>query len=447
MTRRPNILLIMTDQQRADSLGWCGGSDTPVLDALAARGVLFENAYSGATVCVPARASLLTGLLHHRLRLAKNELALEDGSFTVAHALARSGYETALFGKMHFDPMRAEHGFGVRWLCEHLTAGYAPGEIDDYGAWLASTGRADPRFVYDLARVFPYPAQDHPTDWITERAIEFLTSRDGSQPFFAVVSYAHPHEPYDPPEPYASRYDLDRQALPSDGIEVNAKLPTSFYRAILDAPIEAGYRPSQVGSKPPGYVRRVLAFIRALLKHIDDAVGRLIAHVDLSDTVVFFTSDHGDFGGHRGLLGKIPWLPFDDLAKVPFFCLGAGVEPGRRVRAPVQSFDFALTSLELAGVAPPRAEFDAKSLIPILRGGVERADRPVFCAWKYGWPMMRRGSIKTIWNPGANEHVVFDLESDPAETTNRASDPVLGPVALEHIALIQRELSKGIEAL
>src|SRR6185503_19096635 len=135
------------------------GSDTPRLDALAARGVLFENAYSGATVCVPARVSLLTGLLHHRVRVAKNQLALEDGYFTIAHALGRAGYETALFGKMHFDPMRAQHGFHVARLCEHLTAGYEPGEVDDYAEWLASTGRKDPRFVYDLARVFPYPEE------------------------------------------------------------------------------------------------------------------------------------------------------------------------------------------------------------------------------------------------------------------------------------------------
>ena len=90
-----------------------------------------------------------------------------------------------------------------------------------------------------------------------------------------------------------------------------------------------------------------------MIRQIDDAVAELMTHVSLEDTVVFFTSDHGDYGGHRGLLGKVPWIPFDDLAKVPFFCVGARVEGGRRIAAPVQSCDFALTCLELAGLEPP----------------------------------------------------------------------------------------------
>src|SRR5690242_12272131 len=107
--KRPNILLIMTDQQRADSLGYArhGGTDTPHLDALAARGVIFDTAYSAAPVCVPARSSLLTGTFDIRLPRAADGLALQEGVWTVAHGLTRAGYETALFGKMHFFPIQA----------------------------------------------------------------------------------------------------------------------------------------------------------------------------------------------------------------------------------------------------------------------------------------------------------------------------------------------------
>jgi choline-sulfatase len=142
--------------------------------------------------------------------------------------------------------------------------------------------------------------------------------------------------------------------------------------------------------------------------------------VSLDDTVVFFTSDHGDFGGHRGLMGKQPWLPFDDLAKVPLFALGAGVEPDRRVAAPVQSCDFAATCLELAGVEPP-APLDTESLASVLRGGPENADRDIFCALSVGWPMVRRRNHKLLWH-WLGIDLMFDLESDPGETRNCAAE-------------------------
>ncbi len=135
MPNRPNILLVMTDQQRYDSLGYARPgliSDTPNLDALAAAGVIFEQAYSSDTACIPARSSLLTGLLPHRVPTGGGNrpraqtasgLALTEGYWTLAHALRDAGYDTALFGKMHFSPIRAQHGFDTMAMCEHLPAG------------------------------------------------------------------------------------------------------------------------------------------------------------------------------------------------------------------------------------------------------------------------------------------------------------------------------------
>src|SRR5436305_10889721 len=119
MAKRPNFLLVMTDQQRADSVGYAqemggegrGGSDTPHLDGLAQQGVIFENAYSASTLCVPARTALLTGIFDGRLpRVDGSVRALKEGCWTVAHAMARAGYQTGLFGKMHFAPINARHG-------------------------------------------------------------------------------------------------------------------------------------------------------------------------------------------------------------------------------------------------------------------------------------------------------------------------------------------------
>jgi choline-sulfatase len=140
---------------------------------LAASGVVFEQAYSAATVCVPARSALLTGLAPHRLPTQENGLALREGFWTVAHALRAAGYETALFGKMHFAPVHARHGFETMRLCEHLQVqGLGPlsrergDEHDDYHDWLRTQGLPDWRLDGGGPMPASYPPEAHPTAWI-----------------------------------------------------------------------------------------------------------------------------------------------------------------------------------------------------------------------------------------------------------------------------------------
>lgn len=440
--KRPNILLVMTDQQRADSLGYARGSgtDTPALDALARRGVIFDTAYSAAPVCVPARSSLLTGIFDTRLPRGPNGMALQEGAWTIAHALARAGYETALFGKMHFSPIQARHGFEVVRSCEHLTrsAGYAPGDWDDYRVELDKLGLEDPRAEFKPMHTFPYGEELHPTSWITREAVEFLRRRTASRPYFAIVSYTSPHTPHDPPERYAALYDPVLEVIPENRFDDNLALPNAFASAFQRKPDDFFFSARVTDAKPDA-VRRILAWIRALIRQIDDAVSLLMEHVSLDDTVVFFTSDHGDYGGHRGLLGKVPWIPFDDLARVSLFCTGAGVEGGRRVAELVQSSDFALTALELAGAAPPYPFFDSESLAPILRGAPARSDRAVFSAMSLGWPMIRKGRFKYVWH-WSGDQMLFDLESDPGESRNVVADH---PKVVEELSIhLQLQLKR-----
>jgi choline-sulfatase len=120
------------------------------------------------------------------------------------------------------------------------------------------------------------------------------------------------------------------------------------------------------------------------------------------------------------MLAKVPWIPFDDLAKVPFFVAGAGVEGGRRVASPIQSCDVALTCLDAIEARPPMPFFDTESLLPTLRGAPANDERAVFCAFSMGWPMIRRGNMKYIWH-WSGDHVLFDLGEDPGETRSLAS--------------------------
>lgn len=453
VAERPNILLIMTDQQRADSPGYThtGLSDTPNLDRLAQQGVIFDNAYSSATSCVPARASLMTGLLHHRVpKVSSNAraettsgLALKEGYWTIAHGLRQAGYQTALLGKMHFQPIRASHGFEIAHHCEHLPAGYPADAVDDYHLWLESTDHKDKRFVKpSQPRVFPYPAEYHPTNWVTRHGLDFLANRDRSRPYFAVVSYPHPHTPYDPPEPYASMYPPEKEPFPPTGYEVNDTLPWPFRDAARPAEKGAIFSPKLVRDMPEMHVKRVLASIRALIRHIDDNIGELLKAVDLSNTVVFFLSDHGDYGGHRGFLGKLPWIPFDDLVRVPFVAAGAGVKPGRRINAPVQSFDYVPTAMELAGASLPSRDMDSHSLADVLAGGEPDYQRAVYSSTTEGWPMLRQDRYKQVWHTGADVHLIYDMQADPIESNNLGCDPAWGDFIVKNRKTLRDLLNK-----
>lgn len=377
---------------------------------------------------------MLTGIQPHRVPTQENGLALREGFWTVARELQARGYETAAIGKMHFAPVHADHGFDVLRLCEHLH-GQGAGPLsaargdttDDYHHWLIEHGFDDTRGDRSSAGrgVFGLPAHAHPTAWVEREAEAFLAQRDRSRPCFLVVSFPHPHAPYDPPEPYASMYDPADSQLPRDGIEANAHLPMVFTLAAAGSPTRAA-------AAHAAGVRAFLATVRGLVRQIDDSIGRLLATVDPSSTVVLFTSDHGDFAGHRGMMRKTPWVPFDDLARVAFVVAGPGIQVGQRVGSPVQTSDIPPTLLDLVGAAPPTdLGFDGRSLLPWLEGrpGPADLDRYVYSAISMGWPMVRRGQYKLIGHVERPGKVLFDLAVDPGEQVNLVLDPSVAEVA------------------
>ena len=455
MAEQPDFVLIMTDQQRFDQVGYesRGHFDTPNIDGLAERGVIFANAYSGSTTCVPARVSLLTGLQNHRVPTQVNRYALREGFWTIARALKHAGYETALIGKGHFAPIHARHGFDTMRLCEHLfrrdlspREGETPDGVDDYHEWLRERGLDDWRSVTPpggQAVPFPYGAEFHPTAWVEGEALSFLDRRKRDQPLFLIISFPHPHAPYNPPEPYASMYPAEATELPADDFDVNKRLPAGFLDAMSTRLGRFGARRV---CENEAEAREALTQIRALIKQIDDAVGRILDRIDLARSVVFFTSDHGDYSGHRGMMGKVPWIPFDDLARVPLVVAGHDVIGARRVTELVQNSDFALTCLDYAGIEMPPDVLDSRSLRPLLRVAPrpEDRDRAVLCATTMGWPMIRRGPHKYILHVLSNPNALFDLDRDPGETVSVLDDPAYRSVADELLSLLEHELARGV---
>jgi arylsulfatase len=459
MTTPPDIVLFITDQQRFDQLGYSSGGhfETPNLDRLARNGVIFDHAYSASTVCVPSRVALMTGIEPHRVPTQENPWALREGFWTVAHELRRAGYQTALIGKAHFAPVHAQHGFETLRLCEHLQSqGLGPlsrerrDELDDYHGWLLEHGYPDWRFDDTAgpasprgAHVFPYGPDIHPTGWVERETAAFLDGRDRSHPLFLVVSFPHPHAPYNPPEPYASMFDPADALVPDDGFEVNAGLPMVCQLALKNAR-------TRDEAADERRVRTFLATARGLIKQIDDAIGRLTEQLDMTSTLVAFTADHGDYAGHRGVMRKTPWMPFDDLARVPLFYAGHGVAGGRVVANLVQSYDFALTALDYAGLAPGVEDVDGRSLRPLLVGrpGADDLDRSVFSAIGVGWPMIRRGNHKYFVHSQHRTPVLFDLEDDPGERVNLAGDPGRAEVERDlSERLAQREAKPSLTQL
>jgi choline-sulfatase len=454
---RPDIVLFLTDEQRHDEVGYASGGyyETPALDRLAERGVVFETAYSGSSVCVPSRVSLLTGLLPPRAPTQGNGLALREGFWTLARALRAIGYQTALVGKMHFSPMYARHGFDVMQLAEHLVpfSGYGPGEVDDYHLWLMWEGLADHRATHMFgpgleeaaeefranyfAVKFPHSREAHPIGWIARTAVDVVEKRKSGTPLFLIVSFPRPHAPYDPAEPYASMYDPVEARPPADGFEVNAGLPESFRKLFVHDDAQF-FNPWPVTRLTEEVYRRVLTYVRALVRQVDDAMDDVLRSLDLGNTVVFFTSDHGTYGGQRGLLGKVPWVPLEPLVRVPFVCAAPGALRGRRVKEPVQSFDFVPTCLDYAGIDAPRDLFDATSLRQVIQG-YPAPRRSVFSATPGGWPMVRSGAHKLILGSGG-EDLLFDLDADPGETKNLAGDPARAHV----LAALRRELAAAL---
>jgi len=211
--------------------------------------------------------------------------------------------------------------------------------------------------------------------------------------------------------------------VPTPGFEVNDRLPDAFRDAM--GATDRAYKPWRVDVHGQAALRIRQSRIRALIRQIDDAIGRVLARLDLDRTLVAFTSDHGDYGGHRGLASKMPWIPFDDLVRVPLVMAGPGITGGRRVPDVVQSSDLPLTFCEAAGIEVPVEQFDSCSLWPHLDVSAADADheRAAIFATTMGWPGVRRGSLKLILHPPEFSSVLFDLDLDPDEAVNLSGDP------------------------
>lgn len=427
MPERPNILLITCDQLRGDSLGCYGhpSVETPHLDQLANEGIRFTRAYTACPSCIPARAGILTGMSQRRHgRVGYKDEVPFDYPYTLPGELARAGYHTQGIGKMHFYPARNLCGFHHVVLHD----GYLHCErkarknydlADDYLIWLRERIGNDADLILHglnanswVARPWPYREELHPTTWATTQAIDFLRRRDPTKPFFMWLSYVRPHAPLDPPQVYFDQYiGQDFPAVPC-GDWADGESPA----------MAVDSRAGIIGERQ---LHRARAAYYAHITHIDHQIGRLMEYLGeyevRDDTMIVFTSDHGEMLGDHNLFRKA--LPYEGSARIPLLvkpARGGAFTAGATVDAPVELRDLMPTILEAAGVAIPPT-VDGLSLLPFVRG--EGAGWREYIHGEHANDLeanhyITTGKEKYIWFSGDGREQFFDLAEDPHECRN-----------------------------
>jgi len=421
----PNILFLMTDQQRFDTIAALGNSiiDTPNLDRLVRRG-LSLNGYSTCPVCVPARYTIRTGCEPSRTGVYQNQggATLNDdvrgacGAY-LAEVLAAQGYRTFGIGKFHTSPWDAPLGFEVHLHTEEL---YAPGQRqrDSYASFIATEHpeydwveglmgeRTD---MYYIPQMSPLPAHLGVEAWVADRACEQLADPDG-RPFFGMVSFIGPHPPFAPPIPYNRYYDPDRMPDPVAGDPAidhqDEQIPWMNHATFAD----------DIG---PGLARSLKARYYGEITYIDGCIGRILdaleARSDADDTLICFYADHGDhLGDHRA------WQKesfFEGATRIPMLVSWPSHLPANEVRPDLAC----LTDLfAIATAASGQLEVrDGHDLLGALEGQTAPRDQVIGLYGPPGTPrfkiMVRTGNWKYIYLANGGFEQLFNVTADPHE--------------------------------
>lgn len=452
---KPNILFVMTDQQRWDAMGCAAEShgawvETPALDRIAAEGVRFTRCVTTTPICIPARVTLATGRYPHNNAVWSNlQYTLPPDAPTWMRALRDLGYRTSLFGKTHLHPHRGD----LRQR-EHLLNAYGLDDVDEIGGPRASATvmshmtamwqdkglleryRADfaERFANKphVARPSVLPLADYADVYVGQQAKRYLAGYDRDQPWFCWVSFGGPHEPWDAPEPYASMYDPEAMPAPVPRPVTNHSRPQGW----LDYYMEHSsprLEPNDEAAMRANYAGNVTL--------IDDQIGHILevveARGELDDTVIAFTSDHGEMNGDWGLIYKMNFL--DGALRVPMLVRtpATAAGGGSVSDALVENCDLGPTLVELAGGELEHRQF-ARSLVPTLTApdAVHRQD--VVSEFR-GEFMLMTQDWKMALNREGRAYLLFDRNADPRETRNLAGLPESKPVEDElRLATLER---------
>ncbi len=424
---KPNILFLMADQHRPDCLGVEDPTvQTPNLDRLAREGARFTAAYSSTPSCTPARSGLLTGLSpwnHGMLGYGRPSLSYPT---EMPRVMKAAGYYTFAIGKLHYAPQRNLHGYDGALLDESGRV-EAPDFISDYRQWFKIQA---PQLNPDATGVgwndytgkaYVLPERLHPTTWTADAAVNFLQAYQRPEPFFLKVSFARPHSPYDPPERWLARYP--EAPKPVVGPWATRYEPRSWDRPDL-----------WHGKLPDAEVALSRRCYRGSVSFIDEQIGRVLAALEkrgwLENTLIVYTSDHGDMTGDHHLWRKT--YAYEASARIPMLLRWPkgmlSRKRGQTIDRPVELRDLLATFADAGGHAPI-ANTDGRSLLDLARGKTKGwrqwidLEHDIVYGPENHWNALTDGKTKYIFHARDGEEQLFDLTRDRAELHDLSGDP------------------------
>jgi arylsulfatase A-like enzyme len=492
MQKRPNILFITSDQHRGDCFGFEGRRvRTPHLDDLAHNGTRFTSCITPSLVCQPSRASILTGLLPLTNGVRDNGIDLDvaTGEAGFAGSLAASGYHTAFLGKAHFSSHHTYAPTG-RPECQHSASSYPqtwfgpymgfehveliveghnywlpapPPSGAHHSRWYYGDGRGEERNALYKKDLGPptgapqtffsaLPAAWHNSAWVGDRTIAFLKNKH-DRPFCMWVSFPDPHHPFDCPEPWSRLHAPEEVDIPKYRHTDFERRPWWHRASMENRPVgnaemqEIRRNFSRMGEQPEAQLRHVIANYYGMISLIDHQVGRILCALSETgadqDTLVIFSSDHGEWLGDHGLMLKGP-MAYEGLLRVGLVISGPGVPQGKLVHDPVSTLDLAPTFVDY-GSASALGPLHGKSLRGLIEGNEETREC-AYSEWdvqpsRCGVPLQLRTVRTTDWKltleltSGAGE--MYCLQDDPHECTNRFDDPGAATVRQRLISLLK----------
>lgn len=429
----PNILLIMCDQLRADVLSCYGQTElhTPNIDRIAQMGVRFERAYSQTPVCMPARHSLIAGKNAFETGFLDNAQKNPIVDHPLAAVIRENGYYTCAVGKMHFVPVLEHYGFDKRYVSEEIPRHY---DDDDYLKYLVNEGFSDVvephghrSEQYYVPQISQLPEQYHNNTWVADRSIEVIR-KNANRPFFLFSSFIKPHPPFEPTREYAQC--CDGTEAPHEIIGHDDEKPVDDIISIQNGYKVNGYHRLTVQQR-----QQIRAHYYDCVIQLDRQIGRILDCLEeehlLENTVILFTSDHGEMLGDHCSYGKRNY--YESSARIPLLIawkdhFKSGFSTDQFAVLP----DLYATAVTLSGTDCDTAKQALTSssgvnLVPILTNDfVQEFQYRQEIIGEFGWGrqfkcMLREGAFKYIYFANGGREQLFDLENDPEEKNNIAS--------------------------
>jgi arylsulfatase A-like enzyme len=432
-TDKPNILFIMTDQHNSQYFGYMGmkGLKTPNIDALAARSAIFTSAYCASPVCGPSRAAVFTGQYPLRNGVTKNWVKLKDESALLTTKLSEAGYYNGMIGKLHLTPVTGDHGFQFRRICDSPYDLYDKEEVveNDYLKWAANDLGISPERLAALAGEsercsvkdsrfwlgWSWTEDRHQiTTWTGNEAVSFIENYEKNQPFFLHVSFFGPHHPYSTSDPWDKMYDPEQVTLPA-----------TFGKGQPGA--QSGIRPEW----PEETWRKIIAAYCGNISAIDKQVGLIIKALKDKDlwenTLIVFTSDHGDHMGDFSQLGKGTML--ESSVRVPLLIKAPGKDDqGKRYKQVVNLIDIYNTFLDYARLSASTNSLDSRSVRTLLEGDTNWENRTFSSIGsadgRNGQVMYIKDNLKCVGflRDGEMKTELYNLSDKIPDTKNIADD-------------------------